>query len=177
MLSSRFCIIAVFCPLEQRLVFLNELAPGTREEDMPFLGTNVEPDIAIGVACGDLNPKTKEPLHARTAVGTPRPATERRKETDSTSPMELKKTKSIDNFFKPYRQPLAELDPNSLTPSPSAQRLLRQHRNASWEPRLVSSAPQLRHAGSRSSGAEAPPHIDRSAFLARAGRMSTYQPP
>ena len=167
----------VFCPLEQRLVFLNELAPGTREEDMPFLGTNVEPDIAIGVACGDLNPKTKEPLHARTAVGTPRPALKDARRQTLPAPMELKKTKSIDNFFRPYRQPLAELDPNSLTPSPSAQRLLRQHRNASWEPRMVSSAPQLRRGGSGSSGAETPSYIDRSAFLARAGRMSTYQPP
>ena len=167
----------VFCPLEQKLVFLNELAPGTREEDMPFLGANVESDIAIGVACGDLNPKTKEPLHARTAVGNPRPGLRDARRQTLPAPSELKQTKSIDNFFKPYRQPLAELDPNSLTPSPSAQRLLRQHRNASWEPRLVSSAPQLRHAGSRSSGVEAPPHIDRSAFLARAGQVSTYQPP
>jgi exonuclease-1 len=167
----------VFCPLEQRLVFLNELAPGTREEDMPFLGANVQSEIAIGVACGDLNPKTKDPLHARTAGATPRPALKDLRRQTLPASSELKPTKSIDTFFKPYRQPLAELDPNSLTPSPSAQRLLNQHRNASWEPRMVSSAPQLRRAGSTISGAQTPSHTDRSAFLAKAGRISTYQPP
>lgn len=167
----------VFCPLEQRLVFLNELAPGTKEEDMPFLGANVHSDVAIGVACGDLNPKTKEPLHARTTSATSRPALKELRRQTLPAPSELKPPKPIDTFFKPSRQPLAELDPNSLTPSPSAQRLLQQHRNASWEPRMVSSAPQLRRAGSATGGAQTPLYTDRNAFLAKAGRISTYQPP
>lgn len=167
----------VFCPLEQKLVFLNELAPGIREEHMPFLGANVPSETAIGVACGDLNPKTKEPLHARTAGATPRPALKDLRRQTLPASSEVKPAKSIDAFFKPYRQPLGELDPNSLTPSPSAQRLLQQHRNASWEPRLVSSAPQLRRAGTATGGAQTPPYTDRSAFLAKAGRISTYQPP
>lgn len=167
----------VFCPIERRLVFLNELAPGTKEEDMPFLGPNVESEIAIGVACGDLNPKTKEPLQARTASGTLRPALKDLRRQTLPAPCELKPSKSIDTFFTPYRQPLAELDPNSLTPSPSAQRLLQQYRNTSWEPRMVSSAPQLRRIGSAGSSSQTPSHTDRSAFLAKAARISTYQPP
>jgi exonuclease 1 len=169
----------VFCPLQQRLVFLNELAPGTREEDMPFLGANVESDIAIGVACGDLNPKTKEPLHVQMTNTTSRPPLKESRRQTLAAPSDLKSSKSIDTFFKkPYRQPLAELDVNSLTPLNSQQRLYEAHRNASWESRMVSSAPQLRRADTALTSARTPAHTsDRRVWLAKAGQISTYQPP
>lgn len=170
----------VFCPLQQRLVFLNELAPGTREEDMPFLGSNVEADIAIGVACGDLNPKTKEPLHVRTTNSTARlPLKDARRQT-LPALSELKPSMSINKFFKkkPNRQPLGELDVNSLTPIASQQRLYEVHRDASWEPRMISSAPQLRRSDTSFGVARTPSSTsDRRAWLAKAGQISTYQPP
>ncbi|KAG9534736.1 PIN domain-like protein, partial [Aureobasidium melanogenum] len=55
------------------------------------------------------------------------------------------------SFFKPQRTPLAELDPNSFTPSPSQQRLL-QRSPASWSaeplrrPSLLSRAASTAHA-------------------------------
>lgn len=164
----------VFCPVEKKMVFLNELAPGMSESEMPFLGPHVDPETALGVACGDLDPFSKTAIQldtksfARPALG------DRRRQSYASAP-ELKSKKSIDTFFKPHRQPLAELDPNSLTPSPSQQRLLERNRNASWEPRLVSSAPALRRSTTLLANSMAT--TDHSTFLARASTLSTYQPP
>ena len=163
----------VFCPLAQRMVFLNDLTPGLSDADMPYLGPHVDPETALGVACGDLDPFSKRPMQLNKSLV--RPALGDRKRQSYASAPELKPKKSIETFFKPYREPLAELDPNSLTPSPSQQRLLERNRNASWAPRMVSSAPALR----RSTTVMPTPSdsTDLSTFLARASTVSTYQPP
>jgi exonuclease-1 len=163
----------VFCPVAQKMVFLNELTPGISDTDMPYLGPYVDPVTALGVACGDLDPFSKRPMQLGKSLARPALGDQRRQ--SYASAPELKPKKSMETFFKPHRQPLAELDPNSLTPSPSQHRLLERNRNASWEPRLVSSAPALR----RTTTVQAPPsdYAERTTFLARASTMSTYQPP
>lgn len=170
----------VFCPLERKLVFLTNLADDMREEDMPYLGMYVSPATAIGVACGDLDPMTKEPISAPTrGSSSSTPDLYRRQTLASTH--DLKPSKSVDNFLRPRRQPLAELDPNSLTPSPSQQRLLNLHRNASWEARPVSSAPQLRRSTS-SLPDPGHPQLGQTQsretllFLEKAATLSTFQP-
>lgn len=167
----------VFCPIAQRMVFLKELGPGMLEEEMPYLGPFVDPDTATGVACGDLDPFSKRVIQIQLGAGrpVPRPTLGENRRQSYATPADLKPKKSIETFFKPQRQPLAELDPNSLTPSPSQQRLLERHRNESWEPRLISSAPALRRGMTISS--ETSSSTDRAAFLARASTVSTYQPP
>lgn len=171
----------VFCPKAGKLVFLNPLPPDLNEDEMPFLGVYVEPEVAIGVACGDLNPKTKEPFKAASVVAKsairPPALQENRRQTLGGAD-ELKPKRSIDNFFQPSRRPLAELDPNCLTPSPSQQRVLERNRNASWEPRYVSSAPQLRRAATdfQRSTPNPPTSSTRSSFLAKASALSTYKP-
>ena len=139
--ETTFLYHRVFSPIEQKLVFLNEVPRGMKVEEMPYLGPPVDAETAIGVACGDLDPKTKQPIALKTAMRPP--LKENSRQTTSLASA-LKQNKSLESFFTPRRQPLAELDPNSLKPSPSQQRLLHQYRNASWEPRAVSSAPQLR---------------------------------
>src|SRR6202012_953126 len=163
----------VFCPVLQKMVHLNEVSPGMSDADMPYLGPHVDPETALGVACGDLDPFSKRPMQVSKSLARP-VLGDRRRQSYAAAP-ELKPKKSIETFFKPYRQPLAELDPSSLTPSPSQHRLLERHRDASWEPRMVSSAPSLR----RNTTVTAPPpdSADRTTFLARASTMSTYQPP
>jgi exonuclease 1 len=163
----------VFCPVAQRMVHLNDLTPDLSDTDMPYLGPYIEPDMALGVACGDLDPFSKRPLKLDRTFG--RPALGDRRRQSYASAPELKPKKSLETFFNPSRQPLAELDPNSLTPSPSQQRLLERNRNASWEPRLISSAPVLR----QNTTITAPPanFAERSSFLARASTLSAYQPP
>ncbi|KAL1301655.1 hypothetical protein AAFC00_005875 [Neodothiora populina] len=117
----------VYCPRAQGLVNLSPPSPDVKLEDFPCIGRFVEPHLATGVAKGDLHPHTKQPI----VVATPaRPAS--RPFFPAPPPSEtpdLKKNKSIESFFK--RTPLAELDPNSFTPSPSQRQLL--HRSpASW---------------------------------------------
>jgi exonuclease 1 len=160
----------VYCPIQQKMVHLHELPRGTKAEDMPYLGIYVDQDIATGVACGDLDPKTKEPLKIQVSARTSLAKISREA---TVAHSELKPNKSIDSFFKAYRQPLAELDPNTLTPSPSQQRLQAQYRNTSWAPRLVSSAPQLRRSVTSTQAVA----TDRNTFLARASAISTFQPP
>ena len=170
----------VFCPLQKKLVFVTELENGMKEEDMPYLGKNVSPETAIGVACGDLDPMTKKQIQVN-APNSSRSMPNLHRRQTLASAHDLKPNKSIDNFFKPKRQPLAELDPNSLTPSPSQQRLLDLHRNTSWEARPVSSAPQLRRSSSGLQGRgheEAFPdrQNERFSFLERAATLSRFQP-
>lgn len=121
----------VFCPIENRLVNLTPLADGINIADMPYLGEEVEAHLAAGVAKGDLYPRTKLPITV-TSKSTPRRevfGASRRTSTNMQTP-DLKGNKAIDTFFKPKRTPLAELDPNIFTPSPSQQVLLEQQRNS-----------------------------------------------
>lgn len=116
----------VYCPQAQSLVHLNLLGKGLTLEDLPFIGEYVEPVVARGVAEGILEPMTKKPLRARNTA-THKPAT---------SPLRPKVSKdgkaSIDRFFRPVRTPLAELDVNSLQPSPSQQDVLSRNVNRTW---------------------------------------------
>ena len=117
----------VFCPEARSLVNLNTLPADIDVESLPFLGKQVQPELAVGVAVGDLDPNTKEPL--------PIPSRPDRQPFGRTRPVQTpdeKQGKPITEFFKARRTPLAELDPNSFTPSPSQQRLLENRRSTSW---------------------------------------------
>ncbi|RMD42318.1 hypothetical protein DV735_g2776, partial [Chaetothyriales sp. CBS 134920] len=167
----------VFCPLRQEMVHMRELPRALNAEDMPYLGPYVEPDTMIGVACGDLNPRTKEALFPKSA-STSIALAENRRQVVTSAVKCLKSSKSIESFFGLKRQPLAELDPNSLTPSHSQQRVLEHNRNASWIAREVSSAPpQLRRTITDIPPPSSASRTDRGSFLARAAKVSEYQPP
>ena len=130
----------VFCPLANALVMATELEDGPAPDDFAFIGADVDPTIAQKVAHGDLDPMTKQPIKiTRRAQTTPRTPWKVTRSQTVGSPAELKPKTSIESFFKPKRTPLAELDPNSFTPSPSQQRLIEQHEGNSW---ISSSAPE-----------------------------------
>jgi len=134
----------VFCPLTNSLVMNTDVDGNVKEADMPFIGSAVEQDIAIGVARGDLHPMTKTELifdrRNKATPITPRGCSSKRQTTSTLSDLKVKKP--IDSFFKPKRTPLAELDPNSFTPSPSQQRLL-QRASGSWSASAVPSGTSL----------------------------------
>jgi exonuclease-1 len=124
----------VFCPIENRLVHLTPLADGVEIADMPFLGEEVPAHLAIGVARGDLYPRTKLPM---TVISKKRsnekPLGPARRTSSIVQTPDLKGSRPIDSFFKAKRTPLAELDPNIFTPSPSQQVLIDQQRaNNGW---------------------------------------------
>ncbi|PNS21850.1 Exodeoxyribonuclease 1 [Sphaceloma murrayae] len=113
----------VYCPLARQLVNITNVPGDVDLSTMPFLGQRVDDSTAQLIAKGRLHPHTKEPLVAARIPAT-HPRTLERAMQASTP--ELKKHHSIESFFKPKRTPLAELDPNAFTPSPSQQRLLEQ---------------------------------------------------
>ena len=128
----------VFCPLVQQMVMLTDLNGETKEEDLPFVGAPVEQETAIGVACGDLDPMTKQPIVLRP---TSKPSFVRRRTVAADS--DLKKMKQpIDSFFK--RMPLSELDPNSLEPLSPSQLELLENVNTTF---YSSHAPAMRGNG------------------------------
>lgn len=135
----------VFCPDSRQLVNLNNVPADISLEDMPYIGKADDPDIACGVATGDLDPNTKEPIKVFS-----RPFLPARKTGVLQTPNE-KQGKPISEFFKPRRTPLAELDPNAFTPSPSQRNLLASQQGASWS---ASQAPAMR-----------PPAVSRTASM------------
>ncbi|KAK5126461.1 hypothetical protein LTR85_010697 [Meristemomyces frigidus] len=116
----------VFCPEARCLVNLNKVPAELDLAEMPYIGKCVEPEIAAGVASGDLDPNTKQ----RLVIATRQQHQAQRTRTVQT-PGE-KQGKPISEFFKARRTPLAELDPNSFTPSPSQQRLMEAQHTTSW---------------------------------------------
>ncbi|KAJ5555191.1 hypothetical protein N7535_007632 [Penicillium sp. DV-2018c] len=170
----------VFCPKAQRLVTLTPPDEDIILDTLPFIGADMEPEIAVGVSRGDLDPTTKEPIILKPlAAGRWSLGINRRQTLGSSS--ELKPRRPINSFFTPKRTPLAELDPNSLTPSPSQQRLLDRNSNNSW---------QANPAPFRSNSVRSTPvrafsdqglspmirSVERSSFLAQSARSSTLQP-
>ena len=132
----------VFCPQKLTLVFHTEPEHPIDDRRMPFIGAYVEPEIAQGVARGDLNPITKLPIvpqsKPKMAVPTTPWANSRVQPQRLNSTDDLKKGKPIETFFKPKRIPLAELDINCFTPSPSQQEALSRN-TGTW---LASPAPR-----------------------------------
>lgn len=132
----------VFCPLKNDVFMMTDLGIEAQPEDFSFIGHEVEKNVAIGVAKGDLDPMTKQPIYVRTAMqGTPKTpwGNPRRKTVDSF--LDGKENKSIESFFKAKRTPLAELDPNSFIPSPTQARLLQQANGTTWESSPASAGP------------------------------------
>ncbi|EDN07024.1 exonuclease [Histoplasma capsulatum] len=177
----------VFCPLNRNLVTLSPLPAGAKLDSMPFVGTNIEPDMAIGVACGDLDPMTKEPITLKPSYPErSRLAISRRQTLPAMS--DLKPSKPIDTFFTPKRVPLGELDPNNLTPSPSQQRLLEANARRSWvassaptrgngrQAPLSTSSPSTSARAFLPQTTETPLSSDREKFLASASKVSKFQP-
>ncbi|KAF1835379.1 exonuclease-like protein [Decorospora gaudefroyi] len=120
----------VYCPLSKQLVNLTPLEEGVLVIDMPYIGEEVPSHIATGVARGDLYPRTKLPIAVASKTRpSGNPLAPSRRASAVTQTPDSKGSKPIDSFFKPKRTPLAELDPNSFTPSPSQQALLEQQRN------------------------------------------------
>ncbi|KAI9894183.1 MAG: Rad2 nuclease [Vezdaea aestivalis] len=126
----------VFCPESQRVVMFTESQQPLDKPALDSIGLDVPANIAIGVSKGDLHPATKKPLKPRSEpTSNSRPAFGRSRSVlvEKSQPFEdLKGNKSINTFFKSTRVPLAELDPNSLLPSPRQQAILERNAGVSW---------------------------------------------
>lgn len=158
----------VFCPQEMKLVMATDLGTGPEFDDMAFIGKPVEEEVAVGVANGHLHPMTKKPIITNTrapkASNRPWPTPKRY---SLSTPLDLEGGKTIESFFKAQRTPLAELDPNSFTPSPSQRRLLaRQSPTIASTP--VSSTSSLRRSMTSL------PESSRAPFSATYARVQSH---
>lgn len=120
----------VFCPIANGLVNLTAPDSGVDVATMPYIGSFVPADIAVGVANGNLNPHTKEPMVVEAVDRKHTKPLKPARRVASVHTPDLKQQKPVDAFFKPKRTPLAELDPNSFAHSPSQQALMDQQRNS-----------------------------------------------
>ena len=132
-----FCHQRVFCPLANRLTMVTEPEDPHKVEELVFIGAPVDPEVAAKVARGEIHPTTKKPLQIPGLSAVPRTPLGTISMPNGVSFSDLKQTKSIETFFKSKRTPLAELDPNCFTPSPSQERS-QQRASGTW---LSSPAP------------------------------------
>ncbi|KAI9147766.1 nuclease-like protein [Paramyrothecium foliicola] len=103
----------VFCPEKKELVHLTELDGTRTADDMPFIGSYVEPSLAHAIAKGDVNPITKLTIVIPTT-----PSKRRHSQANHTVP-EQPRTKTINSYFKGHhRIPMGEMDPNCFTVDP-----------------------------------------------------------
>lgn len=109
------------------MVNLNRLPAELSNDSMTYIGEVKDAVVARGIAAGDLDPNTQEHLIVSSV-----PRTHAAHQSRSMQTPDEKQGKPISEFFKPVRTPLAELDPNSFTPSSSQQQLLRSQQGLSW---------------------------------------------
>ena len=131
----------VFCPDLNRLIMANELKAYDHElalrlGNLDFIGKDVDPHVALGVARGDLHPMTKKPLGSArreslksisgsrfsNSPRTPLSSSRRYSALNST---DLKSNKSITSYLQPGRTPLAEISPNEWRSSPAVTDVMR----------------------------------------------------
>lgn len=167
----------VFCPIANDIVMATQLPRGMSAEELKFLGSHVEQNIALGIAKGDLHPMTKQPIVVKSNNLQPRRTiwTNSRRQTVGT-PSDLKSNKSIDTFFKAQRTPLAELDPNSFNPSPSQQRLLYQA-NGTWASSPAPARPGLPRSSASVPASDSNSVARRTGLSSAAGSTSAPHPP
>jgi exonuclease-1 len=109
----------VYCPVKQELVFLTEPDPKLDVDNMPFIGSPVDPPLARAIAAGDVNPITKEAI-----VLVPLPGRSPKRRASSSLAVAMGDRskpfgKPIDAYFKGnQRIPLGEMDPNCFVVEP-----------------------------------------------------------
>lgn len=184
----------VFCPEAKQLVFLHPLPSHLAEKDLSFLGDDLEPDVAIGVASGDLDPMTKRSIEIpiiRSPKRSPKRSAKRSTFSRRTTlPPELLKPlkhQSSATSLTNRRTPLGELDPNSLTPlSESQRRLIGRNEGRSWSTNVT---PLSQHENPRSVPSSSPRSVSMSMLtpassslqqergLPHGERSTGYRPP
>lgn len=102
----------VFCPERRELVMLTE-DPTGKAKDLPFIGADVEPELARAIARGDVNPITKQPIRI---TGTS-PKRQRAPSMAAAKPAAPVRppagAKPINSYFKrSTRIPMGEMDRN-----------------------------------------------------------------
>ncbi|OTA80245.1 hypothetical protein M434DRAFT_86591, partial [Hypoxylon sp. CO27-5] len=109
----------VFCPKANELVHFTEPGPDIKADELPFIGPFIEPEVARGIAIGDVNPITKQKIVLR-APPSPRKRTASGTSIAVARQGRLPVDKPIDSYMKNHgRIPLGEMEPNCFTVDPT----------------------------------------------------------
>ncbi|KAI1325552.1 hypothetical protein F5Y16DRAFT_260729 [Xylariaceae sp. FL0255] len=107
-----------FCPTSKQLVNLTSVPDEISLDQLPFIGSYVEPELARRIASGDVNPITKQEIRIAT-LPSPRKRAASAIDRVAPQPQRPKDTpkKPIDSYFKGHQRiPLGEMDPNLFQP-------------------------------------------------------------
>lgn len=164
----------VFCPIVNNIVMMASFGPGPEPEDFNFIGSDLDQHVAIGVSNGELHPMTKKPMAVKSiSMNEPlTPSKDLQKQCTtriSTPYSQMKGNESIQTFFKTKRTPLAELDPNTFTPSPSQQRLLQQS-TRTWMSSPAPARMPLNRPSESAAASASESYARRPATMVRAGK-------
>ncbi|KAI0165188.1 hypothetical protein GGR52DRAFT_581889 [Hypoxylon sp. FL1284] len=112
----------VFCPKAKELVNFTAPGPDVKVDELPFIGSFIEPEVARGVAIGNLNPITKEIVIC--TPPSPRKRTASVAANVAPQPRTIHETqaskKPIDSYFQGHRRiPLGEMEPNCFVVDPT----------------------------------------------------------
>ncbi|GAP85028.2 putative exo1 protein [Rosellinia necatrix] len=110
-----------FCPTSKQLVNLTTLPPDLNLDQLPFVGSFVEPRLAQRIAAGDVNPITKQEIILSTLPSPRKRAASTTHRSPATRLQSTRDTpkKPIDAYFKDHRRiPLAEMDSNCFHVNP-----------------------------------------------------------
>ncbi|RYP05118.1 hypothetical protein DL764_004034 [Monosporascus ibericus] len=162
----------VFCPKANKVVNLTDPGPDINLEEMPYIGSFVEPALSNAIARGDVNPITKVKIaiptlpspRKRTASGASRNAAPQKTVQNPSG-------KPIESYFQGHRRiPLGEMEPNCFVPDPQRVATMTERGNRPIVFPLP--RPYLDESGGGSS-TRSRSYIDRSASPTRSLRRRT----
>ncbi|KAI1762295.1 hypothetical protein GGR53DRAFT_502136 [Hypoxylon sp. FL1150] len=164
----------VFCPKTNGLVNFTTPGPDVKVDELPFIGSFLEPEVARGVALGDLNPVTKQKIVLDT-LPSPRKRTASVAARVVSQPRTVRETqnpkKPIDSYFNGHRRiPLGSMDPNCFVIDPTRLSNITDNGDRS----IVYPLPRPYIAGSNSTSSIGPrPYINRPESSPRTLRRRT----
>ncbi|KAI2635757.1 hypothetical protein GGS26DRAFT_511553 [Hypomontagnella submonticulosa] len=161
----------VFCPKSNKLVHFTDIGPDIEVNELPFIGPFIEPEIARGIAVGDINPITKQ------TIVLPTPPSPRKRTASGTVLTEARTRtarepagKPIDSYFQGHRRiPLGEMDSNCFTIDPARVSALTNNGDRP----IVYPLPRPYIGGTAPTPAAPRPYINRSEGSSRTLRRRT----
>lgn len=159
----------VFCPKANELVHFTEPSPDIKADELPFIGPFIEPEVARGIAIGDVNPITKQKIVLRT------PPSPRKRTASGTSIAvarqgQLPAGKPIDSYMKNHgRIPLGEMEPNCFTVDPTRVAAITENGNRP----IVYPLPRPYLEGTRPTSTISRAYINQSEASSRNSRRRT----
>ncbi|KAI0828801.1 putative exonuclease [Hypoxylon sp. FL0890] len=159
----------VFCPKANELVHFTEPGPNIKVDELPFIGPFIEPEVARGIATGDMNPITKQRIVLQMGPS-PRKRTASGTSIAIAGQARAPASKPIDSYLKGHRRiPLGEMEPNCFAVDPARVSAITENGNRP----IVYPLPRPYIENTRFTSTISRSYINRSEASSRALRRRT----